>query len=62
MEMILGVIEDLIEKVAKGSEDEKEDAKMELNLNKLQFQTQLGELAQTGNAKAQELLNRLKTL
>ncbi len=62
MEMILGVIEDLLDKFENGSGDEKEDAKQSLLQDKSQFLTNLKPLADGGNSDAQKLISRLEGL
>jgi hypothetical protein len=59
MEMILGVIEDALERYEGGSGDDKADAMNELKLNFNQFKTQLNDLANGGNADAKGILDRL---
>jgi hypothetical protein len=60
MEMILGVIEDLLDRVEQGAGEDQEDAKQELKLNLTQFQTNLQQLASSGNADADAILKRLE--
>ena len=58
MEMILGVIEDILERYESGSPEDKAEAEHELKSNFAQFQTNLQGLA--GNADAQAILARLE--
>jgi len=60
MEMILGAIEDSLDKLENGSPDEKEDAKMELKGNFDQFVKNLQDLVSKGNADAVKILDRLQ--
>jgi hypothetical protein len=59
MEMILGVIEDLLERFETGSGPDKEDATEELKMNFNQFKSNLEQLANGGNADAKAILDRL---
>ncbi len=60
MEVIFGVIEDILDRLEKGSADDKEDAKNELKMNFGQFQKNLADLKGKGNAAAASLLERLE--
>jgi hypothetical protein len=60
MEAILGAIEDSLDRLEKGSPDDKEDAKMELKANLNQFTKNLQDLAAKGNAVAAKILERLQ--
>jgi hypothetical protein len=60
MEVIFGVIEDILDRLEKGSADDKEDAKNELKMNFGQFQKNLADLKGKGNAEAAKLLERLE--
>ena len=60
MEAILGAIEDSLDKLEKGSPDEKEDAKMELKANFNNFIKNLQDLSAKGNADASKILERLQ--
>jgi len=59
MEMIFGVIEDLIEKLNNGNQDEAEDAKNSLKTNKSQFITNLESI---NTDEARKILEKLKSL
>ena len=61
MEAIFGVIEDILERLTKGSPEDKEDAKNELKMNMAQFTKNLTDLSSAGNAAATALLTRLKS-
>ena len=54
------MIEDSLDRLEKGSADEKEDAKMELKSNFNQFVKSLQDLASKGNANAAKILERLQ--
>ena len=60
MEMILGVIEDILERFENGSSSDKEDATNELKLNIAKFKSNLTELAGKGNQDAKGLLEKLE--
>ena len=62
MEVILGVIEDLINKFKNGNSEEQFDAKEELKININQFKDNLSGLITNGNKKAQEILDELKKI
>lgn len=62
LEMILGVIEDLLEKLASGIPEDVEDAKSSLKSNKDQFMSNLQSLADAGNADAKSILEKLKKI
>lgn len=62
MEMILGVIEDLIDKYENGSPEEKEDALNSLKLEKDQFLKNLQPLIDAGNNDAKEIFDRLQKI
>ena len=62
MEFIFGVIEDLLDKYEKGTGDEQEDAKQSLLQDRSQFLTNLKPLADSGNAEAKVLIERLEKL
>jgi len=62
MEMILGIIEDLIDRFKNGTSEEKEDAKASLIANKNQFINNLNELINKGNSEAKKLLDELNIL
>ena len=62
MEVILGVIEDLINKFKNGNSEEQFDAKEELKININQFKDNLSGLVTKGNKKAQEILDELKKI
>ena len=62
MEFIFGVIEDLLDKYEKGAGDEQEDAKQSLLQDRSQFLTNLKPLADSGNADAKALIERLEKL
>jgi len=61
MEAIFGVIEDLLERLNGSDADDKEDAKMSLKSNKDSFVKNLEQLVASGNAKAGDLLNKIKS-
>jgi hypothetical protein len=61
MEQIFGVIEDLLERLNGSDADDKEDAKMSLHSNKDSFVKNLEQLVASGNAKAGDLLNKIKS-
>jgi hypothetical protein len=58
MEAIYGVIEDLLDRLTKGSPDDKEDAKNELKMNLAQFTKNLSDI---NTPEANALLARLKS-
>lgn len=60
--MILGVIEDLIDKYENGSPEEKEDALNSLKLEKDQFLKNLQPLIDAGNNDAKEIFDRLQKI
>ena len=62
MEMILGVIEDVLDQFENGTADEKEDAKQSLLQDRSQFLSNLKPLADSGNADAAALIERLEKL
>ena len=59
-EMILGVVEDLLDRLDAGGDDGA-DAKNSLTANKAQFTANLKELADGGNADAAKILERLNS-
>lgn len=60
MEMILGLIEDLLDKLEGDDEAQSADAKASLSTKKSQFISQLQDLVDSGNGQADEILDRLK--
>lgn len=62
MEMILGLIEDVLDKFEHGSPEEKEDSKSTLMQDINQFIKNLQPLVASGNEEAQKLLTRLNDL
>lgn len=61
MEAIFGVIEDLLDRLNGKDKDDADDAKMSLKSNKDSFIKNLEQLKSSGNAKAAEILNKLKS-
>ncbi|MCF2139236.1 MAG: hypothetical protein K9W44_04200 [Candidatus Lokiarchaeota archaeon] len=62
MEMILGVIEDLLDKYENGTPEEKEDSLNSLKLERDQFLQNLKPLVEAGNSDAQKIYNKLENL
>ncbi|MHA1674317.1 MAG: hypothetical protein ACTSYI_11910 [Promethearchaeota archaeon] len=62
MEMILGVIEDLLDKYENGSSEEKEDSSSSLKMQKDQFMSNLKPLVDAGNEDAKKIFERLENL
>jgi hypothetical protein len=62
MEMILGVIEDLLDRYETGTGPDKEDAGAELKLNFGKFKASLEQLVNKGNADAKKILDRLSKI
>lgn len=62
LEMILGVIEDLLEKLNSGVPEDVEDAKSSLKSNKDQFISNLQTLVDAGNADAKLIIEKLKKI
>jgi hypothetical protein len=62
VEMILGVIEDLLDKFEQGSAEEKEDARNTLQLERDQFLANLKPLVDGGNEVAKILRDRLEKI
>lgn len=62
MEMILGVIDDVLNQFENGTADEKDDAKQSLLQDRNQFLSNLKPLADSGNAEAKALIERLEKL
>lgn len=60
MEMILGLIEDLLDKLEGDDAAQAADAKASLSSKKDQFITQLQGLVDSGNDQAADILDRLK--
>lgn len=60
--MILGVIEDLLEKLNSGVPEDVEDAKSSLKSNKDQFISNLQTLVDAGNADAKLIIEKLKKI
>jgi hypothetical protein len=60
--MILGVIEDLLEKLNSGNSEDIEDAKASLKSNKDQFIANLQSLVNAGNEDAKLILQKLKNI
>ena len=58
----MGVIEDLLDQYEKGTDDEKADAKASLLQDRNQFLSNLKPLADSGNADAKTLIERLENL
>ena len=62
MEMILGVIEDLLDKYENGTSEEKEDSSSSLKMQKDQFMNNLKPLVDAGNEDAKKIFERLQNL
>ena len=62
MEKILGVIEDLLDKFAKGTPEEQFDAKEELKININSFKDNLAILVSEGNERANNILDKLEKI
>ncbi len=62
MEMILGVIEDLLDKYENGTSEEKEDSSSSLKMQKDQFMSNLKPLVDAGNEDAKKIFERLQNL
>ncbi|MHA1777517.1 MAG: hypothetical protein DRO88_13130 [Promethearchaeia archaeon] len=62
MEMILGVIEDLIDKYENGTPEEKEDALNSLKLEREQFLRNLQPLIDAGNGDAKKIFEKLQSI
>jgi len=62
MEKILGVIEDLLEKFAKGTPEEKFDANEEFKININSFKDNLAILVGEGNERAKIILDTLEKI
>ena len=62
MEMILGVIEDLLDKYENGTSEEKEDSSSSLKMQKDQFMSNLKPLVDAGNEDAKKIFDRLQNL
>lgn len=60
--MILGVIEDLLDKYENGTPEEKEDSLNSLKLERDQFLQNLKPLVEAGNSDAQKIYNKLENL
>ena len=60
MEMILGLIEDILDKFESGSPEEREDSKNTLKQDMEQFKQKLQPLINAGNQDAVNILDRLK--
>ncbi len=60
--MILGVIEDLLDKYENGTPEEKEDSLSSLKLERDQFLQNLKPLVDAGNSDAQKIYNKLEKL
>ena len=62
MEMILGLIEDILDKIENGTPEEREDSNNTLKQDMEQFKQKLQPLVDAGNQDAINILDRLKKI